>query len=241
MNRFALPLILAFGLSLGGCSGDDGGGAERGDPFDTSLSTTPSGGPDPVGLGADPYPAGPYGFSQYSVIPNFQFLGWRDPAAGAYDPAALEVIKLSDYYDPDGAKGSRLLHVNLSAVWCGYCRAEHAGGDYITQDGQQLHYEPIEEEVDARAPRGLRYLEALVQDSVGGPATKADLEGWASEYAMGLPFVLDPNDKLAQVRDSLGSFPTNFLITTHDMKIVQKIAGANPDALWDAADQYLAP
>lgn len=236
----ALP-VFALTLALAGCSSDDGAGPGAGAPFERSLETTPSGGPDPIGLGGEAYPAGPYGFSQHSVVPNFQFLGWRDPAGAGFDPATLEIIKLSDYYDPDGAKGNRLLHVNLSAVWCAYCKAEHAGGDYVTQDGRQLHYDPIEEEVTARAPRGLRYLEALVQDRVGGPATKADLEAWAEEYRMGIPFVLDPNDKLSQVRNSLGSFPTNFLITTHDMRIVQKIDGADPDALWEVAEDYLDP
>src|SRR3970040_345179 len=59
------------------------------------------------------YPAGPYGTKKGSVIDNFAFLGWRAPRLADYDTSALETIRLSDFYNPDGAKaGVKLLVIN---------------------------------------------------------------------------------------------------------------------------------
>src|SRR5688572_12808857 len=111
--------------ALGGCSSQP-------------LSEPSSEGVPPAGTTADPgetaapaddyelteYPAGPYGRNVGSVIENLEFLGWRDPVAAAYDPANFEVLRLSDFYDPEGAD-VKLIVLNASAVWCGVCQVEY--------------------------------------------------------------------------------------------------------------------
>lgn len=232
-----VSLVVAVSAVLVGC-GSEGGEGPTPRPFDRELDTSVSGGPE-APPGAVAYPEAPYGYSIGSIIPNLRFFGWRNPQASQYDPARLETLSLADYYDPDGSGGARLLHVNLGAVWCAYCRAEHAGGRYQTQTGAILVYRPIETEIAERQARGFRYLGVLVQDDRGGPAGEAELVAWAEEYRMTVPFVLDGNDTLGMVRVSQGSFPTNFLIDPRTMRIEAIIDGADPEGLWRAIDRYL--
>src|SRR5688572_14140487 len=79
------------------------------------------------------YPAGPYGVGVGSVIEDFAFLGWRDPVASGYDINKFETVRLSEFYNPDGARSDiKLIWINASAVWCTVCRAEMK--DIKTQD-----------------------------------------------------------------------------------------------------------
>jgi hypothetical protein len=225
----SLAIIAVF---VTGCSSDVDTA-----PFEKELKGE-SGGSGVRGAVPD-YPAAPYGFAIGSTLPNFEFYGWKDPASVGFKTDQLERISLADYYDPTGSKGSKLLHINVSAVWCGFCRAEHEGGTYQLEDGSRITYIPLEEEEKSRYDRGLRYLGSLVQDNQGGPATKSDLEVWAEEYELGIPFALDPAFKLAPLRTDDNSWPINFIISTRDMKIVNKILGADPEQLWGDIDNRL--
>jgi len=229
-----LGSLAIISVSVAGC------GSEDPVKFDRELAGESGGtGAGVRGSAAPDYPGPPYGFAIGSTVANFEFYGWRDPAAAGFDTGRLEKLSLADYYDPDGSKGSKLLHINVSAVWCGFCRAEHEGGTYQTDSGL-ITYIPLEEEVGSRYDAGLRYLGSLVQDNAGGPATLLDLQVWAKEYELGIPFALDPAFKLAPLRTDDNSWPINFVISTRDMKVLNKIIGADPDSLWGAIDRRLA-
>ena len=57
------------------------------------------------------YPAGPYGKTTGSVLPNLSWSGYRN-GTGAW-----VTISLADYYDPTGSKGVRAVWLGLAAVW----------------------------------------------------------------------------------------------------------------------------
>src|SRR4051812_2059079 len=72
------------------------------------------------------YPVGPYGTGRGATIANLSFLGWKHPVDVNYDATQFESVRLSDFYDPDGHTGVKLLAINASAVWCSVCRSEYA-------------------------------------------------------------------------------------------------------------------
>lgn len=209
-----------------GCGSED-----PGSPFQKELKGESGGSAAP---GGDvEYVAGPYGYDYGSIVPNLHFLGWKDPMASGFDTAALEPISIADFRD----NGVKLLHINLSAIWCAFCKAEHEGGTYQLADGSLLHYNKLVEEVQCRKAAGYEYLEAMVQDNEGGPATRNDLKNWAEQYEMSVPFVLDGDDQLSPLRGGTG-FPANIVIDTTTMRIIQKIDGAD-DGMWDWIDDQL--
>lgn len=57
------------------------------------------------------YPAGPYGKTVGSVIPNITWEGYRD-GVGEWT-----TMSLLDYYDPDGSRGIHAIKVGAAALW----------------------------------------------------------------------------------------------------------------------------
>src|SRR5688572_9729793 len=113
-------LVLALG-----CSSESLGpsGAQPADPSPAPTSTASGAFGDAPFQPVVAYPPGPYGRGVGAVIENLSFLGWRDPVLAGYDPAALETVSLSAFYDPTGTR-TKLIVLNASAVWCSVCRSE---------------------------------------------------------------------------------------------------------------------
>jgi AhpC/TSA family protein len=160
-----------------------------------------------------PYPAGPYGTSRGATIENLSFLGWSHPDLAGYEPSKFEVVRLSDFYDPDGHTGIKLLAINASAVWCSVCRAE-----YAEMNATQIY--------DTLRPLGVEILGALFEDNAFYPAQPQDLKNWGklSAHSVKFPLVLDPGFKLGTYFDS-DATPLNMLIDVRTMTIVQITMG----------------
>ena len=159
------------------------------------------------------YPPGPYGTSRGATIENLSFLGWKHPDQAGYDLAKFETIRLSDFYDPDGHTGVKLLAVNASAVWCGVCRREYQemkrNDVYATLHGM-----------------GLEILGTLFEDNNYFPAQPIDLKNWGSlsTHSVTFPMGLDPGFKMGAYFDS-DATPLNMLIDVRTMTIVQITMG----------------
>src|SRR5262245_31566741 len=124
MTKSTIGFVVSLLGASVGCSSSDLGGEEGGGA--ASRDEGPLGPVAPADVAAPLYPAGPYGSGVGAVIADMSFLGWRDPVAAGYDTNALETIRLSDFYNPDGAGSDvKLLLLNASAVWCGVCRWEY--------------------------------------------------------------------------------------------------------------------
>jgi hypothetical protein len=209
MKLRIVPVLVAASGLLAGCSSSPLSGAPE---TDTGTSDVPSGGIAPTSNWAA-YPAGPYGTIRGATIENLSFRGWAHPDLADYEPAKFEVVRLSDFYDPDGKKGVKLLAINASAVWCGVCRAEYA--DMNTAQT----YSTLQ-------PMGLEILGTLFEDNASFPAQPQDLKNWGKSpaHAVKFPLVLDPGFKLGAYFDS-DATPLNMLIDTRTMTIVQVTMG----------------
>ena len=221
-----LTALVAATSSLLGCSSsplapapEDEGGPATAAPGSAGASAGVGNG---GGAGAAPaavtppwtaYPPGPYGTSKGATIQNLSFLGWKHPDLAGYDPAKVETVRLSDFYDPDGHTGVKLLAVNASAVWCGVCRREY----------QDMHSNDV---YATLRPLGLEILGTLFEDTNSFPAQPQDLKNWAaiSAHSVKFPFVLDPGFKLGAYFDS-DATPLNMLIDVRTMTIVQITMG----------------
>lgn len=173
------------------------------------------------------YPAGPYGTGLGATIEDYSFLGWHDPVAAGYDETKLEEVSLSEYYDPDGSKGLKLIWINASAVWCSVCRTEMKD---IKTNGVRAAYEP----------RGVKMIVTLFEDARSGPAKPTDLRNWgkAAAHSIDFPLVLDPGFKLGAFFTS-DATPLNMLVDARTMKIVDATMGYSLD-YWQQVDKYLA-
>lgn len=175
------------------------------------------------------YPPGPYGTVRGATIQNLSFLGWKHPDLAGYDPAKVETVRLSDFYDPDGHTGVKLLAINASAVWCGVCRREY----------QEMHSNDV---YATLRPQGLEILGTLFEDTNSYPAQPTDLKNWAGTpaHSVKFPFVLDPSFKLGAYFDS-DATPLNMLIDVRTMTIVQVTMGiSDPTSkYWDQIQSML--
>ena len=165
------------------------------------------------------YPAGPYGSAKGATIENLSFLGWRHPDAAGYDTSKFETVRLSDFYDPDGHTGIKLLAINASAVWCGVCR-----GEYEDMNATQIYA--------TFHAKGVEILGTLFEDNAFSPAQPQDLKNWGalSTHAVKFPLVLDPGFKMGAYFDS-DATPLNLLVDVRTMKIVSVTMGYVP-AYW---------
>ena len=159
------------------------------------------------------YPAGPYGTGKGATIENLSFLGWRHPDSAGYDTSKFETVRLSDFYDPDGHTGIKLLAINASAVWCGVCRAE-----YQDMNATQVY--------STFFAKGVEILGTLFEDNGYYPAQPQDLKNWGvlSTHAVKFPLVLDPGFKMGAYFDS-DATPLNMLVDVRTMKIVSLTMG----------------
>lgn len=193
------------GPALGGASG----GASAGAGSSAGASSTPVS-TAPTWMA---YPPGPYGTNRGSTIQNLSFLGWKHPDQAGYDPSKFETIQLSDFYDPDGHTGVKLLAINASAVWCSVCRREY----------QEMHSNDVYASMRAM---GLEILGTLFEDNNYFPAQPQDLKNWGalSTHAVTFPLGLDPGFKLGAYFDS-DATPLNMLIDVRTMTIVNITMG----------------
>lgn len=223
-----LPPVLMASVALAGCSSES--------LTDASPGSSAPGGPDGANAAprsdppAAPYPNGPYGRGVGAVISNLSFLGWRNGDTPHYDPNRLEVVSLSDYYNPDGSGPVRLIALNSSAVWCTVCRAEYI---QLERDGVYAEFKP----------KGVEILGVLFEDAEGDPAKPADLSFWGGSEGLRLrfPLVLDPGFTTGTYF-STDATPMNMLIDTRTMQILDITMGydtTQPEAYWSKIEQWL--
>lgn len=160
----------------------------------------------------DVYPVGPYGLDALQIINNMTFMGFRDGG----DP--FTELSLSDYYDPDGAKGIKALFITFGWNGCGAC---------VTEAGNMNKWET------QYRSQGLRQLSALhsdlhIQDRQARESTAQD---WIKTYGITYDVVIDPTYQLNN-----GTKPTNdphsWIIDTKTMKITHAWDGAPSSGLF---------
>src|SRR6478752_4809742 len=173
------------------------------------------------------YPAGPYGTGLHATLQNFAFLGWHDPVAANYGQTKLEEVRLSEFYDPTGTKGIKLIWLNASAVWCSVCRSEMRD---IKSNAVHAEF----------AAKGVQMVVTLFEDNKSGPAKPLDLHNWGSapEHSIDFPLLLDPGFKLGAFFTS-DATPLNLLVDARTMRVIASTMGYSTD-YWQSVDKLLA-
>lgn len=181
------------------------------------------------------YPAGPFGTNTGSTIANYNFRGWLKPteaksesAPQGWDEKQFEDVYMSDFYDPDGTKGIKIIMLNASAVWCTVCRAEYSK---FKAEGTYLKYKAM----------GAEFISAIFEDAKNppNPAKPSDLSYWGVTYSVEFPMILDPGFKLGQFFTA-DATPMNLLIDAKTMKIVGKYLGGDTTAMFAQLEQFVA-
>jgi|SRR6478609_7878377 len=226
--------LAAVGVFLAACSSaplDDT--QSSGTPAASASGATSSGGgggaapPSSVDYEKEEYPAGPYGTGLHATLENLSFLGWHDPVAANYDQTKLEQVRLSEFYDPTGSKGIKLIWLNASAVWCSVCRSEMRD---IKNNAVHAEF----------AAKGVQMVVTLFEDNKSGPAKPLDLHNWgaAPEHSIDFPLLLDPGFKLGAFFTS-DATPLNLLVDATTMRVVASTMGYSTD-YWQSVDKLLA-
>ncbi len=136
-------------------------------------------------------------------------------------------MQLSEFYDPAGTKGIKLIWINASAVWCSVCRAEMRD---IKNNGVHAAF----------GPKGVQLIVTLFEDNKSGPARPLDLHNWgsAAEHSIDFPLLLDPGFKLGAFFTS-DATPLNMLVDARTMRVLDATMGYSSD-YWDGVDKLLA-
>ncbi len=157
-----------------------------------------------------PYAAPPYGLTKGETLRNIELFGYR-----VY-PNDWQVVRLSEFYDPNGNKGPngvplKLLAINVSALWCSVCRWEA----------------PIlEETCKANRAKGLACYTGIFENAAQDPAARKDVNSWASDYKIDYPIVLDSAFVWGAFFNKTAT-PMNMFVDPKTMKIIEVTIGAD--------------
>jgi hypothetical protein len=209
-----------------------GGGGSTGTSTGGTGGATSTGGSNPGG----PYPPGPYGYDIGSTITDYGFVGYPAPDVST---VTAELVHLGDFYNPTGqgaypmgspygagAVMPKVLLIHAAAVW--------AGPDNFEAD------QIIPAALAAHGPC-LEVLEVLMDGPTPGKAaTTAQATSWATKYKANYPVVIDPASQLQPIF-TMQAFPTNILVDTSTMTIVDVLAGSPDDVYFQDKVAPLCP
>lgn len=200
------------------------------------------------GQGGDPlnaqdpskYPVGPYGFAIGGVVPNFEFVGYRDDNNNAkvIDDTPRK-IRLSDYFQDKSVKAIAVL---VAAEWCGPCQQEQ---NELVRSWNLYQ----------KDKKGVVYVEAIIESAKKAsngsflPADLETLQRWAShawpdpskknpDAIIPFPVVADPTVVLGPWYPT-PAFPMQLVIKASDMTLQWANNGYGPGALEQQIDAVL--
>lgn len=252
LRSFGLSAALALGAFSLGCGEADATEDNTGNPDPMTAEAVTKAPEFPANSGqaakAKPaYPAGPYGINTGSIAPDYEWVGYQNPAL---KNDATQSIRLSDFYNPhatdetyvpvDAAHDDRLFHndlygegtpkpralaIDIGSVWCGPCNQEAK----TVLPGLHTKYKPR---------RGEFLLQLGDSATQGKPATPKDLYNWTKKYKVDFPSTIDPDYKLGELFVA-NAWPANVIIDTRTMRIVTSVAGVPADSYWAKFEKLL--
>ena len=157
-------------------------------------------------------------------IANFRFMGFRSPGTYTTDAVTTpEALSLSDFYDPEGELGIKVLHIMVNVRWCGPSNEEAdfvAGANYTGQNTGGASF------ASELAPLGVRFLEVLVDGlMLGQPATLDDLRAWVTEHRIDYAAGVDGNYGELGPFFPQAAIPFNLEIDARSMEILATSMG----------------
>jgi len=104
------------------------------------------------------------------------------------------------YGDAEGFCDASFTVLTMAAGWCGPCRLET----------EQLQTELVE----GYAARGVRVVQAIIQDNDYAAPDGPFCDGWVAQYGLTNPVVLDPT-QVTQIYFPAGSLPATLIVDSH--------------------------
>jgi thiol-disulfide isomerase/thioredoxin len=152
------------------------------------------------------YPCGPYGYSQGATIANLSLQVQQDDNQnGSATDDAVKTVTLADYFLE---KDLSALVIIIGSQGCVPCQNE----------------QPDLVKLDQMYAGKVAFLEAIVQNAQGQPATQQVIDGWVAQFMVPFDMTPDPTNALAPYYPS-NSFPSAIAIRTSDMQIVYDVVG----------------
>jgi hypothetical protein len=188
-----------------------------------SSKDTPPDFPDPDVAGHDtspdglPYPTDHIGGTPHHSkiagdrIPNFTFEAYVDGDR----TAGLKTISLADYFDPQ-QKRNKILHIEVSAVWCTICSS-------VTSETVK-----IKEELGLV---GVVYLVVLPSwTRAGAGRSLGEVYVWVTRHQSNLPTAIDvASRRLGSIGVDPGVRPWDIVVDTRTMEILESSGGSPID------------
>jgi len=192
-------IVLAGSLAIG-CDGSN------------QLELEADAGPQDPGLvrdGGVEYPSSPYGTSVGDTLADIANFGYPGGTA------SWDVVRLSDFYDPQQNRGpdgigNKAMWVNVSALWCSVCKVE---APTMLKKCQQ------------NRSKGLVCYTAIFENATGDRSTRKDVDSWKRNFKIDYPIVDDgPSFKWGSYFDAAAT-PMNMFVDLRTMKIKHIISG----------------
>ncbi len=204
-------VIISALTSFSACSGGSGGGQASSDGGLEGGALIDSSHPLCVnGQSVDgAYPKVPTSLELLATIPN---LSW----SGIDETSNKVAVNLADYFEPCAAQ-SRLLVLRVTAGWCGTCRYDLAHTKDLTGN--------------ATFGARLRWLDMLIADEDGNPATVDDLARHENKLDQKTRIVATPAYELSKVPPSQAVLPVYVLVDTRTMVIRNFLSDPDPAQL----------
>jgi hypothetical protein len=169
------------------------------------------------------YPCGAIGFMVGSTMANVSLDGRKDVDKNGNpldDP--FGTFTFASYYKDATVK---VLGISISAEWCSPCRNEQPALVSMFANYRA-------------ANAAVAFVEPVVQNAQGGPATQTTIDNWATTYSTNFDIGFDPMNTLNGYYDPQ-SFPMQMVVRTRDMSILYASPGQDAGQLKSVIDQAL--
>lgn len=153
-------------------------------------------------------------------IPNFTFQAYVDGDRAA----GLKTVSLADYFDPRQLR-NKLLHIEVSAVWCAICSS-------VTEQTVKIK--------EALAKEGVVYLEVMTAGGrPGAGPSLGEVDDWVTRHTSNLTTAIDVTSRrLGSIDVDPGVRPWDIIVDTRTMEILES-SGGSPIDVADYDRSYL--
>ena len=153
-------------------------------------------------------------------IPNFTFAAYVDGNRAA----GLKMVSLADYFDPQ-QKRNKVLHIEVSAVWCTICSSVTAQTVKIKED---------------LAKEGVVYLEVMTAGNrAGAGPSLEEVDDWMTRHTSNITTAIDVSSRrLGSIGVDPGVRPWDIIVDTRTMEILES-SGGSPIDVADYGRSYL--
>ncbi len=167
----------------------------------------------------DGYPEGPYGLKVGDVFPDATLAGHPEGSD------AWTKVFVRDLFDHDGSRGIHGVLLVIAAEWCGECNREAKWLPRVY--------------VDDYAPKGARFVTAVIHDRDRAPATQLVAQRWRDTYGITFAVAIDPTLSLLPKGAGPLPLPYTYVIDPRTMRVTSVLRTEQVEPTIPALDSLL--